>query len=62
MNQLGGALEEHYNIHRIVFDFSVPETRIRYIRFSAKNHAALPKWRYHPNKKPMIACDEIYVL
>ncbi len=62
MNQLGGALEEHYNIHRIVFDFSVPETRIRYIRFSAKNHASLPKWRYHPNKKPMIACDEIYVL
>jgi hypothetical protein len=33
----------------------------RYIRVTATPPAALPVWRYSPTKKPMIACDEVYV-
>lgn len=33
----------------------------RYIKVSAANLSSLPAWRYRENKKPMIACDEIFV-
>ena len=33
----------------------------RYIKVTANNLATLPLWRTRENKKPMIACDEIYV-
>lgn len=40
---------------------SVKATTARYIRVTVANMAALPAWRQRENKKPMIACDEIYV-
>ena len=33
----------------------------RFLRVTATNLTILPAWRYRDNKKPMIACDEIYV-
>jgi len=35
--------------------------QIRFIRVTANNLSKLPSWRQRENKKPMIACDEIYV-
>ena len=56
-------LTEHYEVS--VKDFTVPRAKtteqIRYIRVTANNLQALPTWRFLENKKPMIACDEIYV-
>jgi hypothetical protein len=33
----------------------------RYIRVTTTNLQSLPEWRYKDGKKPMIACDEVYV-
>jgi len=35
--------------------------QIRYVRVTANNLPKLPSWRYREGKRPMIACDEIYV-
>ncbi len=59
LQQLNKAMEEHYTIGSTHFIFSFPRTDIRYIKVNARNHDKLPQWRYHPNKKPMIAIDEI---
>ena len=58
----GGAGEEHYGV--TVKDYTTQRPlreKIRYIRVTANNLQALPAWRFRANKKPMIACDEIYV-
>ena len=52
--------EEHYEV--TVKEFAAPyKGQARYIRVTANNLSALPLWRLRDNKKPMIACDEIYV-
>jgi hypothetical protein len=52
--------DEHYEL--TIKDYTGQgKATARYIRVSAKNLSALPVWRYKDNKKPMIACDEIYV-
>ena len=54
------AAEEHYNV--AVQPFATEgKTKARFIRVTANNIPALPLWRKRDNKKPMIACDEIYV-
>ena len=58
------APEEHYNLS--IKEFSAQNSsqkaeQVRYIRVTANNLTALPEWRNRDNKKPMIACDEIYV-
>jgi hypothetical protein len=58
------APEEHYNLSIKDFNAQNPQPakgEIRYIRVTANNLATLPEWRSRENKKPMIACDEIYV-
>lgn len=56
------ALVEHYEL--AVKEYSAlagkPAT-VRYVRVTANNLPALPAWRYRDGKKPMIACDEVYV-
>jgi hypothetical protein len=54
--------DEHYE--NTIREFSAKNkssASVRFIRVSATNLSALPSWRYRENKKPMIACDEIYV-
>lgn len=54
------AIEEHYE--RTVTPFQTEgRAKARYVRVTANNLPALPEWRYRENKKPMIACDELYV-
>jgi hypothetical protein len=55
---------EHYELS--IKEFSTKNASFkpepaRYIRVTAGNLKALPSWRYRENKKPMIACDEIFV-
>jgi len=54
--------DEHYDIAIKPYgmELKVPQP-VRYIRVTANNRASLPDWRQRENKKPMIACDEIYV-
>ncbi len=55
--------EEHYN--RSIKEYNIQNTnaasQVRYIRVTANNLTTLPEWRFRENKKPMIACDEIFV-
>ena len=56
------ANEEHYD--KSIKEYVAKQTKatpVRYIRVTAKNLSSLPTWRYKDGKKPMIACDEVYV-
>lgn len=52
---------EHYDpiITPYIFDFK--NTSIKYIKIIAYNPMVLPNWRLHSTKKPMLACDEVYL-
>lgn len=52
---------EHYDaiITPYLFDFKTISAK--YVKVMAKNIVALPNWRSHLIKKPMLACDEVYV-
>jgi hypothetical protein len=59
-----GKNEEHYEVS--VKEYTATHLMkksisYRYIRVTASNLSSLPEWRYREGKKPMIACDEIYV-
>ena len=41
--------------------FTAGNAKARYIKVTAIPPATLPDWRYSASKKPMIACDEIFV-
>lgn len=51
---------EHFDV-AVRNYFTSGNAKARYIRVTAVPPATLPDWRYSPTKKPMIACDEIYV-
>ena len=54
--------EEHYDLTIKEYDAgSHVSQQVRYIKVTANNLTTLPVWRTRENKKPMIACDEIYV-
>ena len=53
-------IDEDYTVSFLPFQCIVNDTA-RYIKIKASNWPSLPAWRYHKNKKPMIACDEIWV-
>lgn len=54
--------DEDYTLLQKPVSFTLPSpVSARYIRVNASNIPALPLWRARPNKKPLIACSEIYV-
>jgi hypothetical protein len=53
--------EEHYEVSIKEFSAQNNKGQVRYIRVTATSFASRPEWRYSDKKKPMIACDEIYV-
>ena len=56
------ASEEHYELTIQKSETLTEKPRqVRYIKVTANNLTTLPVWRYRDNKKPMLACDEIYV-
>ena len=55
-------IEEKYTTTRIDQAFMLPESqKVQFIKVIALPQADLPQWRHHKNKKPMLACDEIWV-
>ncbi len=52
---------EHFECSRVGYNVTVTGKKVRYVRVTAVNLPALPDWRYKENRKPMLACDEIYV-
>jgi Domain of unknown function (DUF4838) len=58
----GGKPEEHMELTFKEFDAeNKTKDKVRFIRVTANNLKTLPLWRFRENKKPTIACDEIYV-
>lgn len=55
------AMEEHYESAPVTFTFKVSPQRARFIHVKAQNQPVVPEWRFRPNRKPMIACDEVMV-
>ena len=56
------AMEEHYE--RTIKEYTTQNKTaapVRYIKVTATNLTALPEWRFKEGKKPMIACDEVFV-
>lgn len=53
--------DENYEIDRAHVSFKNQVSGIRFIKVSAVPFETLPKFRFHKTKKPMIACDEIWV-
>lgn len=53
--------EENYEIGRANVTFVNTLPSIRFIKILALSLDSLPEFRYHKTKKPMIACDEIWV-
>ncbi len=51
---------EHFDVAVKLFAAKC-NTTARYIKVTATNQSALPVWRFSATKKPMIACDEVYV-
>lgn len=58
---LSSSVEEHYTVTPTTFQFNVAPQQARYIQIIAKNRHSVPEWRFRPNKKPMLACDEVFV-
>jgi hypothetical protein len=58
-----GAADEHYEVSLKDFVFLTKsgKQKARFIKVVAENGANLPVWRFKEGKKPMIACDEIFV-
>ena len=61
VNFMGIFNDEHYQASTTPIVFNLKPQTVRYIKVVAKNHPALPNWRFKPTKKVMIACDEILV-
>jgi len=55
------AITEKDAVAIIPLSLSSGNIAARYLRVTAVCPRQLPAWRSHPNKKPMIACDEIFV-
>jgi hypothetical protein len=55
------ANEEHYEMSLKEYTAHKGTEQARYIRVTTTNLQSLPEWRYKDGKKPMIACDEVYV-
>lgn len=54
-------IEEHYEIKPVNYSFSIKPQKVRFVKVMAKNRKTIPYWRFRPNRKPMLGCDEIFV-
>jgi hypothetical protein len=55
------AYGEDYNVQKLNLSVNFEPQTLRYIRVKAMPQKSLPPWRKHKTKKPMLACDEIWV-
>ncbi|WP_411971476.1 DUF4838 domain-containing protein [Sphingobacterium sp. Lzh-3] len=54
------SVEEDYTLDRIPYQVLLNDS-VKVIRVYASPLVKLPEWRYHPKRKPLIACDEIWL-
>ena len=57
-------MDEHYmvEVHQYQAPIKLKKSEtVKYIRVIAQPVSSLPDWRYRDNKKPALACDEIFV-
>ncbi|MNM76021.1 hypothetical protein D3C81_878240 [compost metagenome] len=54
------SVEEDYTLDKIPYQVLLNDS-VKVIRVYASPLAKLPEWRYHPKRKPLIACDEIWL-
>jgi len=55
-------VQEDFSVAVRQYAFTVPAgAAVRYIRVTAVCPATLPDWRFHAQKKPAVACDEVMV-
>lgn len=54
-------VKDDFQISRATASFTNTLTSVRFIKVVAVPFESLPDFRYHKTKKPMIACDEIWV-
>lgn len=52
---------EDFDISVVPFQFAIKPAKLRYIRVVAETPKTLPPWRTKENRRPSIACDEIFV-
>jgi Domain of unknown function (DUF4838) len=53
--------DEHYDVQYSKTLMNNNSSKVKFIKVTAIPPPTLPEWRWHETKKPMIACDEIYV-
>lgn len=65
IGQAGNVLKEveDFTVEKKEYRFKNPQTgyKIRYVKVKALNQQQLPFWRMHKTKRPMLACDEVWV-
>ncbi len=54
------SVEEDYTLDKIPYQVLLNDS-VKVIRVYASPLVKLPEWRYHPKRKPLIACDEIWL-
>lgn len=54
------SIEEDYTLDKIPYQVLLNDS-VKVIRVYASPLVKLPEWRYHPKRKPLIACDEIWL-
>ncbi len=54
------SIEEDYTLDKIPYQVLLNDS-VKVIRVYAAPLVKLPEWRYHPKRKPLIACDEIWL-
>lgn len=52
---------ENYDVQKINLGFKNLNIKARFLRITAENQPKFPSFIFSKNKKPMIACDEIWV-
>ncbi|MDM1293262.1 DUF4838 domain-containing protein [Sphingobacterium sp. N143] len=54
------TVDEDYTVQKVKFSAQIAG-HVKIVRVYAKPLSKLPVWRHHPSRKPMIACDEIWI-
>lgn len=54
------SVEEDYTVEKVPYRALIND-RIKVVKVYAEPLPKLPEWRYHPRRKALIACDEIWL-
>ncbi len=60
LNHKVETVEEDYAVQKIKYKAAIAND-VKMVHIYAKPFGKLPEWRYHPTRKALIACDEIWL-